>query len=43
VKLVIKTKAAGRKLSEVSAMMVSTGTAYEVPAAPDFAVTSGKV
>jgi hypothetical protein len=35
VKLVIKTKAAGKKLSEVSAMMVSTGTAYDVPAAPD--------
>jgi hypothetical protein len=43
VKLVIKTNAAGKKLSEVSAMIVSTGTAYDVPAAPDFAVTSGKV
>jgi hypothetical protein len=43
VKLVIKTKAAGRKLSEVRAIIVSTGTAYDVPAAPDLAVTSGKV
>jgi hypothetical protein len=43
VKLVISTKAAGKKLSAVIARSVSTGTAYEVPPPTCFAVTSGKV
>jgi hypothetical protein len=43
VKLVIKIKAAGRKLNAVRANTVSTGTEYDVPPPTCFAVTSGKV
>jgi hypothetical protein len=43
VKLVISTRAAGKKLSAVIANTVSTGTEYSVPLPACLAVTRGRV